>query len=396
MVLKMKWIKSLSVVLCVCLLLSPTGCSDSPENSDVPTDGLESLSAENSTSTEDQKSLENVSSNSSKSNPTEPTAGSSKPPMNNAPIVTAEELLELFYPIENEKGPLILTQNLTYKRMVDVMGFDYQELPLEDGTLTYKYLCSDGAIVFHYNQDNGPFDYIALQCSDHVYEFSDDFNSTMSYGEVTAKIDEYVQEGLYYGYYGALDDESKISMATWITLDYAIEWQYLNSNLSRPSGIQIWNSNMWAYTSDPFGWPYELVTKENIIGEFNYNQYIENTEVGANNTSDGYSGNETYRTYTDEQIAQVALNDFHNKIVSDLRQTMSNPPSYLGILDGCTAEGYTVSFEGYSNTYSIVLNARYGTNVLDMGFTGGSSRYVVNATYQDTGNGLICTSFSYS
>lgn len=101
------------------------------------------------------------------------------------------------------------------------------------------------------------------------------------------------------------------------------------------------------------------------------------------------------RAYDDSTIASLATQAFHSKIVDYLRQTMSDPPSYLGIMDYCEADSYTVEFDPYSNTYSVVVNVFYGMNVLEANMFGGSSLYVVNAVYQDTGDDLVCISFDY-
>jgi len=365
-------VKKIAAILALFLLLSACSTPTDSSSDDVPTDY--------------DVPKENMSS----SLFTEPSA-------NNEPInVTAKDLLEFFEVIESEHGPLISEQNLTYKHMVDVMGTTYDEDQLEDCSLTYRYDCTDGAIQFHYNRDSGPFDFITLSCFDHIEQLTLDFCSGISFDAVISKIDEYNQDDCFYGYYSRLPDKLGNYKATWVGLEHEIIWYYSKSDLSVPNSVEVWNSNLWAYCSDPSGWTLDFVTMDGAIGEFDYRQYEINNGYGGDNSPDNSNNYDVNRAFTDDQIAQVALNDFHNKIVSDLRRTMVDPPSYLGILDGCVAEAYTVSFDGYSNTYTIVLNARYGTNILDMGFIGGSSRYVINATYQDVGGSLMCTSFSYS
>lgn len=272
-------------ILCyfIFLLLLATGCANTVESSSPPPDSP-TISEDFSSDGKDEHSVK-------------PTIEGEKPVRNTEPVLTTEALLHFFETQYTENGSLMYEQDLSFKRMIDVMGFDYEEITFSDSSLGCQYVCTNGTVTFHYNRSNGPFDYIVIDCTDHVYEFTPDFKSNMSYDEVTSKIDECSQTA-FYGYYGPSEDEdSEYYVAKWITLEYAIEWDYDASNLFKPIAVGVHNSNMWAYTSDPFGWTYDLVTMDGATGEFDYNQYIENiggivSTGGPSEEFDGSNNNE--------------------------------------------------------------------------------------------------------
>lgn len=282
----MKWIKSLSAVLCICMLVTLAGCNRAVENKIIPTDGPGSAPAESITP--------------SLAGSDESIAESPTPSPSGKPAITGMELLGLFELVDSPNGPMLYEQNLSYKHMVDVMGFEYEEKVLDDNTLGYIYSLPSSELAFHYNRDGGPFDYIYIeaQSEDDIYDFGQGLNSHMSYDDLSAKIDELNQNGSYYGTYFVFDDDATQAAALWATLEYQIVWRYQDSNFSKPSFIDIWNSNLWAYTSDLSGWTEDFVFMENSTGEFNYDQYLINAEEFA--TMDRFGNAPPPSEYWDE------------------------------------------------------------------------------------------------
>jgi len=93
--------------------------------------------------------------------------------------------------------------------------------------------------------------------------------------------------------------------------------------------------------------------------------------------------------YSDEVIAQKALNTFSSKMKS------RHGGGVETIYHGASVDSSAVEFDPYTNKYTCTLNATYTTNILDF-FGTSSTSYVVKAVYYDTGSELITEEFRIS